>query len=100
MPALDTVAGVAALTWPISNISLMEGVSGTRSLLARVITCVCVCVCVCVFVCVHMHVHVCVCMYCVCMCMCVHVFASRNEDDLPLKKRSEPQEIQFSTLAN
>ena len=59
IPARDTVAGVAALTWPISNISLMEGVRGTRSLLARVITCVCVCACVCVYV--HACVHVCVC---------------------------------------
>ena len=38
MPARETVAGVAALTWPISNMSLMEGVRGTRSLLASVST--------------------------------------------------------------
>ena len=38
MPARKTVAGVAALTWPISNMSLMEGVRGTRSLLASVST--------------------------------------------------------------
>ena len=38
MPARDTVAGVAALTWPISNISLIEGVSGILSLLAKVNT--------------------------------------------------------------
>ena len=36
MPARETVAGVAALTWPISNMSLMEGVRGTRLLLASV----------------------------------------------------------------
>ena len=39
IPARETVAGVAALRWPISNMSLMEGVSGTRSLLAKVRTC-------------------------------------------------------------
>ena len=39
MPARETVAGVAAFRWPISNISLMEGERGTRSLLARVSTC-------------------------------------------------------------
>ena len=38
MPARETVAGVAALTWPISKMSLMEGVRGTRSLLASVST--------------------------------------------------------------
>ena len=38
MPARETVAGVAALTWPISNMSLMEGVRGTRLLLAGVST--------------------------------------------------------------
>ena len=38
MPALETVAGVAVLKCPISNMSLMEGVRGTRSLLARVST--------------------------------------------------------------
>ena len=38
MPARETVAGVAALTWPISNMSLMEGVRGTRSLLASIST--------------------------------------------------------------
>ena len=38
MPARETLAGVAALTWPISNMSLMEGVRGTRSLLASVST--------------------------------------------------------------
>ena len=38
MPARETVAGVAALTWPISNMSLMEGVRGTRLLLASVST--------------------------------------------------------------
>ena len=38
MPARETVAGVAALRCPISNISLMEGVRGTRSLLASVRT--------------------------------------------------------------
>ena len=38
MPALDTVAGVAALRCPISNISLIEGVRGTLSLLASVNT--------------------------------------------------------------
>ena len=36
MPARETVAGAAALTWPISNMSLMEGVRGTRSLLASI----------------------------------------------------------------
>ena len=38
MPARETVAGVAALTWPISNMSLMEGMRGTRSLLASAST--------------------------------------------------------------
>ena len=38
MPARETVAGAAALTWPISNMSLMEGVRGTRSLLASIST--------------------------------------------------------------
>ena len=38
IPARETVAGVAALRCPISNISLIEGVRGTRSLLARVRT--------------------------------------------------------------
>ena len=38
MPARETMVGVAALTWPISNMSLMEGVRGTRSLLASVST--------------------------------------------------------------
>ena len=38
MPARETVAGVAAFRWPISNISRMEGERGTRSLLARVNT--------------------------------------------------------------
>ena len=38
MPARETVAGVAALMWPISNMRLMEGVRGTRSLLASVST--------------------------------------------------------------
>lgn len=38
IPALETVAGVAALRCPISNMSLMDGVRGTRSLLARVNT--------------------------------------------------------------
>lgn len=39
MPARDTVAGVACFRWLISNSSLIEGVSGIRSLLARVRTC-------------------------------------------------------------
>ena len=38
MPARETVAGAAALTRPISNMSLMEGVRGTRSLLASIST--------------------------------------------------------------
>lgn len=38
MPARDTVAGVAARKCPISKSSLMDGVRGTRSLLARVNT--------------------------------------------------------------
>ena len=38
MPARETAAGVAALTWLISNMSLMEGVRGTRSLLASIST--------------------------------------------------------------
>ena len=38
MPARETVAGAAVLTWPISNMSLMEGVRGTRSLLASIST--------------------------------------------------------------
>lgn len=40
MPARETVAGVAVLRWWVSNRSLMEGVRATRSLLARVSTCV------------------------------------------------------------
>lgn len=40
IPALDTVERLAYFRCPISNISLMESVSGTRSLLARVRTCV------------------------------------------------------------
>lgn len=39
MPARETVAGVAVLRWWVSNRSLMEGVRATRSLLARVSTC-------------------------------------------------------------
>ena len=38
MPARETAAGVAALTWLISNMSLMEGVRGTPSLLASIST--------------------------------------------------------------
>ena len=38
MPARETAAGVAALTWLISNMSLMEGVRGTHSLLASIST--------------------------------------------------------------
>ena len=38
IPARETVAGVAAFRWPISNMSRMEGERGTRSLLARVST--------------------------------------------------------------
>lgn len=39
IPALETVAGVAVFKCPISNMSLMELVSGTLSLLASVRTC-------------------------------------------------------------
>jgi hypothetical protein len=38
IPALLTVAGVAAFRWPISNISRIDGERGTLSLLARVST--------------------------------------------------------------
>ena len=38
IPARDTVAGVAVFKWLISKRSLMEGVSGMRSLLASVKT--------------------------------------------------------------
>ena len=38
IPALETVDGLAYLRWPTSNMSLIVGVRGTRSLLARVNT--------------------------------------------------------------
>ncbi len=38
IPARDTVAGVAVFRWLISNNSLIDGVSGIRSLLAKVRT--------------------------------------------------------------
>ena len=38
IPALDTVAGVAVFRWEISNMSLIDGFKGIRSLEARVST--------------------------------------------------------------